>query len=726
MDSTVRVLKKAPDETKADIINFFDILPEKKSKYAVCVIPANDSAMELLDITRSGVKKYAEKCGADYIELSGDQNPNWTMSNKYRLNRVAKTYDKTLYLDCDIVVKNDAPNIFELTPDDKISAYDEYEIFEQRNDTGWIRKQQESIFLTTLDSFPEEIKEEYVKNGEFITESMINGGVLVIPNALADYYKQPSHPYTKFWCFDQHLLTLELPEEKFNNLTHKFNCEYEGNDFSNLVNNSHFIHLNGLKNKPELRKSLLNEFSLGDFTITVADLTIVIPCHNYARYLGECLKSLADSSNVPARVIVVDDSSDDDPEPIARKFGADFIRIESRDPCAASACVAGFKLVSTKFVSFVDADDIVDPEYFITAIAQLDQDPAAAFVYPWLEAFGEGAGPRHGTENAPIVIRAKDIEVRNWCPTGSIYRSAVLRQSLALRTPRDKDGLCNDWITARNVLRAGNWKAIKAVRPLHYRIHHGQTHTSYRAKTASYAAQANLKYEVVSIVVAFSGRWNTWGRLRDWILSQTWPLVQTRLLILNSSHETLTASALGLDKFACASLQIERIDIGMPGLADLERRGEAGVGIAADIEAAVAGLYNAAATMVRGEWMFFAEDDTIPLRPDAIERLMRNVEPRVAAISGMYKHRYEDKPVAFNLEDNVAVLQPLHGPEVERVDGSGFGCLLARRSVLLDNPLAGDSPRKFYDVDIAYRLKQAGWEWILDRSVTCDHLISKQ
>ena len=267
MESTVRVLKKAPDEKKADIVNFFDILPEKKSKYAVCVIPANDSAMELLDITRAGVKKYAEKCGADYIELSGDQNPDWTMSNKYRLNRVAKSYDKTLYLDCDIVVKDDAPNIFELTPDDKISAYDEYEIFKQRNDTAWIRNQQEHIFITTLSSFSDDIKEEYITNGEFITESMINGGVLVIPNALADYYKQPSSPYTKFWCFDQHLLTLELPEEKFNNLTYKFNCEYEGKDFWYFTHDAHFIHLNGLNNKPDFRKYVLNQFSLGDFAL---------------------------------------------------------------------------------------------------------------------------------------------------------------------------------------------------------------------------------------------------------------------------------------------------------------------------------------------------------------------------------------------------------------------------------------------------------------------------
>jgi glycosyltransferase involved in cell wall biosynthesis len=449
----------------------------------------------------------------------------------------------------------------------------------------------------------------------------------------------------------------------------------------------------------------------------VVDLTIVVPCHNYARFLGDLLQSIADSSVAPARVIVVDDASDDRPEPIARKFGADFVRIEARHQ--AQACAAGFQRVSTKFVAFVDADDVVDSDYFRTAVRQLEADPAAAFVYPWLEAFGDATGPRHGTENAPAVIRAVDIESRNWCPAGSIYRAAVLRQSLTMRKERDPLCICNDWVTARAVLRAGNWKALKAFRPLHYRIHHGQDHTT---RPGSYFAQADLRNETVSIVVAFSGRWNAWHRLREWILSQTWPRLQTRLLILNSTHETLTAAALGLDKFAGASLQIERIDAGRPGLADLERRGAAPA-VAADIEAAVAGLYNAAATMVRGEWILFVEDDTIPLQPYAIARLMQHVGPRVAAVSGLYRHRYEDKAVAFKLAGNVAELEPMHGPDFSAVDGSGFGCLLARRSVLLANPLAGDSARKFYDVDLAFRLKAAGWQWILDRSVVCDHLI---
>ena len=92
VDKHIRVLKKSNNTKYVDIINFYDEIPSSTSDYAVCVIPANESAMELLDITREGIQSYAEKCGADYIELTGDQSPDWPMANKYRLHQVTSKY----------------------------------------------------------------------------------------------------------------------------------------------------------------------------------------------------------------------------------------------------------------------------------------------------------------------------------------------------------------------------------------------------------------------------------------------------------------------------------------------------------------------------------------------------------------------------------------------------------------------------------------------------------
>lgn len=258
VNGKVRTIRKAIKASLVDVVNFVDDIPTPTSDYAVCVIPANDSAMELLDITRDSIKSYAKKCGADYIELTGDQHPDWPMANKWRLNKVASTYAKTLYLDCDVFIKDDSPNIFESTPDDKISAFDEFHTWKDKCRHEWINKEQEVIIRKVLDN---ECKNRYIKNGASqFPESMINGGVLVIPYRMAHYYKQPKDAYPRQWCFDQNYLTLVLPKDKLFKLDKNFNCSYTDLGFYINSKNAHFIHVNNLRKEPERRKALLESF----------------------------------------------------------------------------------------------------------------------------------------------------------------------------------------------------------------------------------------------------------------------------------------------------------------------------------------------------------------------------------------------------------------------------------------------------------------------------------
>lgn len=262
VSSTVRTIRKAIRAGSVDVVNFIDDIPTPTSDYAVCVIPANDSAMELLDITRDSIKSYAKKCGADYIELTGDQHPDWPMANKYRVHRVTSTYKKTLYLDCDILVTEDAPDIFQSTPNDVISAYDEYEDWKVKDNVVWIKNQQEMIFRKFLD---DEYTPNYIKNGAFLEpKSMINGGVLVIPKKLSDYFRQPDKQYPKQWCFDQNLLTLILPKDKLFKLDKKYNCTYNSNNFYSSHKEAYFIHVNDLRRDEERRKSLLTSLKNKD------------------------------------------------------------------------------------------------------------------------------------------------------------------------------------------------------------------------------------------------------------------------------------------------------------------------------------------------------------------------------------------------------------------------------------------------------------------------------
>ena len=233
-------------------VKFNDINIIPKSKNAICVIPANDSALSQYNITKDNIIKYAQKNNADLVELFGDQSPNDPMCNKYRLSQILGIYEKTLYIDCDIFIKNNAPNIFELTPNDKISIFNEIDYFINTNNNEWITKEQGMIV--------EVIGHENASNhpGEF----MFNGGVMVIPRFLAKYYSQPAHPYPNFWCFDQHLLSLKLPKEKLYLLNYQWNLTYTSNRYKNQffknIDSAYFIHLNDseLNFKVEMLKLL--------------------------------------------------------------------------------------------------------------------------------------------------------------------------------------------------------------------------------------------------------------------------------------------------------------------------------------------------------------------------------------------------------------------------------------------------------------------------------------
>ena len=263
VNSKVRIKRKATREYLVDVINFVDDIPTPTSDYAVCVIPANESAMDLLDISRDSIKSYAKKCSADYIELTGDQHPDWPMANKYRLYGVTSKYKKTLYLDCDVIVSDKAPNIFDATPDDKISAFNEYPIWKCKNEARWIEIEQDLIIRKVLS---DKQSRNFIKNGKTIyPKRMINGGILVIPKSCSDYYKQPEKEYPRQWCFDQNYLTLILPDNKFNNLDFKWNCCFTCEDgFWYNASDAYFIHVNSLKSSGA-RKLIMSQISLGDF-----------------------------------------------------------------------------------------------------------------------------------------------------------------------------------------------------------------------------------------------------------------------------------------------------------------------------------------------------------------------------------------------------------------------------------------------------------------------------
>ena len=237
------------------VIQFDDVLPRQNSDIAVCVIPANDIAAKQLDITRSNILNYANSCGADYVELDGDLSPDWPMSNKYRLKQVIEKYEHTLYLDCDVVVKEGSPNVFEIFNKDKISFVNEFYILKN------------SYHYTLFKHFCYErfmILEDYphlYKNNRTVQP---NGGMMFFPQKFAEKYSQPEKPYYKTWCFDQDYLILNLDEDDFELVDCRYNLEFIDFEFWSKIEDAYFVHLNGCR-PIGYRLELLNRITQGDY-----------------------------------------------------------------------------------------------------------------------------------------------------------------------------------------------------------------------------------------------------------------------------------------------------------------------------------------------------------------------------------------------------------------------------------------------------------------------------
>jgi hypothetical protein len=112
------------------------------------------------------------------------------------------------------------------------------------------------------------------------------------------------------------------------------------------------------------------------------------------------------------------------------------------------------------------------------------------------------------------------------------------------------------------------------------------------------------------------------------------------------------------------------------------------------------------------------EDDIVPPL-DAIEQLLREMDPNTATVTGAYRSRYTGDYVVWND-------QGMHIPRgigVEEVGGSGFGCVLIRRAVL-----AGETFGFGYDESPDYyrafsrRLRDQRWKIKIAWPVECEHL----
>lgn len=116
-----------------------------------------------------------------------------------------------------------------------------------------------------------------------------------------------------------------------------------------------------------------------------AKVDIAIPCHNYGRFLPDCVASVLGQGIAEVRLLIIDNASTDDSLDIARTLAAQDTRISvsahasNRGPHASFN--EGVDWASAAYFMVLCADDLLTPGSLASMVDAMDRHPAAAFAY---------------------------------------------------------------------------------------------------------------------------------------------------------------------------------------------------------------------------------------------------------------------------------------------------------------------------------------------------------
>ena len=108
-------------------------------------------------------------------------------------------------------------------------------------------------------------------------------------------------------------------------------------------------------------------------------VSIVIPVYNVEQYLRACLDSIAEQTYSDLEVILVDDGSTDQSGMICDLYASKdprFRVIHQSNAGAANAKNTGLDAVSGNYVTFIDSDDWVEPDWIETMLTALESTDA--------------------------------------------------------------------------------------------------------------------------------------------------------------------------------------------------------------------------------------------------------------------------------------------------------------------------------------------------------------
>lgn len=105
-------------------------------------------------------------------------------------------------------------------------------------------------------------------------------------------------------------------------------------------------------------------------------LSVIIPVYNLETVIGKCIESILGQSFTNFEVLIIDDGSTDKTKDICEKYTKDNRVIYYNKPNGGVSSARNYGLTKSEgeWVTFIDGDDYVEPDYFSTLLTYRNTD----------------------------------------------------------------------------------------------------------------------------------------------------------------------------------------------------------------------------------------------------------------------------------------------------------------------------------------------------------------
>jgi hypothetical protein len=172
-----------------------------QSDKCIVTVVTGEKYIGMFNKVRAGYEEYAKKIGADLVIL-GNYTQGWWGLEKFRVKRVAEAYEKTCFIDGDIAIQPNAPNVFDIVPEGFVGIHDDWPFCLHKApletppfDIEYWRKTERKMMITS------QVGEE-----DFSWElypALLNTGVVVTPREHAGIWTAPIKPFPRNHCDEQ-------------------------------------------------------------------------------------------------------------------------------------------------------------------------------------------------------------------------------------------------------------------------------------------------------------------------------------------------------------------------------------------------------------------------------------------------------------------------------------------------------------------------------------------